>query len=258
MTDRPTPGQLEQRAPRRARRHRRAPPARRDPLRRESRDLGGWREVIEPGASRMPTCRPRGPGRSRRLAACALPDHAGGRGPRRRAALDVRAAREPRRRARGRRARRPARHLVADDRRKRDEWRGKTRHVREIAELRDVSLVVGPPTATRAPSSARARPDPPRTRATPEPAMPVPDQTPRRAASPRRGPHRPTDRSTPEARIMDAMAGRAARRGARPHARDRRAGRARRPAHRADRQVSARQRGRRLRRAHRRDRLQGT
>ena len=112
----------------------------------ESRDLGGWREVIEPTAPRgaklddlVVTVDHAGVPLGR------YPDDAGGRGPRRRPALvrqscpraaaDVREAVE-----RGDLRAGSWRMRVA----KRDEWRGDVRHIHEIAELLDVSVVTRP------------------------------------------------------------------------------------------------------------------
>ena len=161
----------------------------------ESRDLGGWREVMEPGClRRRRPRRPRRHRRPRRRAARPPPDHAGDRGPRRRAALVRRAAREPRRRPRGRRARRPARQLVADDRRPRPLATATSATSSEVAELRDVAVVTDPAYPSAA-AELPIRRSGPMTAAPPEPAeRAVPDPTRRR-----RGSLRVEDRHRPAA-----------------------------------------------------------
>ncbi len=83
----------------------------------ESRDLGGWREIIEPTALHgaklddlVVTVDHAGVPLGR------YPGDARARGPRRRLALVRQPAREPRRRSRSRRARRSQGRLVADAR----------------------------------------------------------------------------------------------------------------------------------------------
>jgi HK97 family phage major capsid protein len=146
MPDRPSPGDLEQRnapeleAPSLEGRRLRG----RIPYGVESRDLGGWREIIDPGALR---------GAKLDSLVCTV-DHGGvplGRHPRTldvedradglhwsvelpESRSDVREAVE-----RGDLCSGSWRMRVA-----RDEWRGNTRHVLEIAELLDVSVVTSP------------------------------------------------------------------------------------------------------------------
>src|SRR5215218_6309578 len=116
----------------------------------ESRDMGGWREVIEPGALRatklddlVATVDHAGVPIGRYPTTLELEDRSDGLSwavtpPQSRA--DVREAIE-----RGDLKAGSWRMVVG-----RDEWRGDTRHVHEIAELRDVSVVSSPayPTAT--------------------------------------------------------------------------------------------------------------
>ena len=91
MPDRPTAGQLEDRAL----------PLELDgrrirgliPYGVESRDLGGWREVIDPGALAAPTSPSSWPSSNTPASRSAAPADAGARGPRRRTALVRRAAR---------------------------------------------------------------------------------------------------------------------------------------------------------------------
>ena len=161
MPDRPTPGTLEQRnAPESAtptldgRRLRGA-----IPYGVESRDLGGWREVMEPGCMNG----------ARLEDLVATVDHAGvplGRHPR---TLEVEDRADalhwsvelPESRADVREA------VEREDLRScswrmvvaRDEWRGNVRHVHEVAELRDVSVVTNPAYA-EARAEFRAAPDP--------------------------------------------------------------------------------------------------
>ena len=180
MPDRPVAGQLETRA---------APDVELDgrrlrgviPYGVESRDLGGWREVID-----------RGRAARRRLDDLIVTvEHAGvplGRYPR---TLEVedrddglhwsrRAARVARRRARGGRARRPARRLVADARR-----------ARRVARRR-------PPRRSRSPSCATSPSSPPPpTRPPPSSCAHPPRRTP---PCPRRPPRRDAARAALRAR----------------------------------------------------------
>lgn len=198
--DRPTAGDLEQRA---------APTAAPTvegrrlrgliPYRVESRDLGGWREVIEPGALRgarmddlVATVDHGGVPIGRHPGTLTLDDRADGLAwslelPESRS--DVREAVE-----RGDLCAGSWRMVVA-----RDEWRGNVRHVHEVAELRDVSVVSNPAYAASV-VEHRSAPE-----HRPAPAGPTPGPPQRvgglrvedRAAS--------SDPATVEARVMDAL-----------------------------------------------------
>lgn len=207
MPDRPVPGQVE------ARSAVEAPTIEGRRLRGvvpygiESRDLGGWREVIEPGAladARMEDL-------------VATVDHAGvplGRFP---GTLEVEHAGDglrwavtlPESRSDVREAvergdlRSASWRMIV----KRDEWRGGVRHVHEIAELRDVSVVTNPAYEARAEyRSAPETTPPPERGATEEEAIVPPEEK-----TPAGGGLRIEDRSastagTPESRILDAIA----------------------------------------------------
>jgi HK97 family phage major capsid protein/HK97 family phage prohead protease len=164
----------------------------------ESRDLGGWSEVIEPGALRA----------ARLDDLVATVDHVGvpiGRYDRTldledrddglhwsvdlpESRSDVREAVE-----RGDLQAGSWRMVV-----KRDEWRGNVRHVHEIAELRDVAVVTTP-AYTAAATEFRAAPEP-------DPAPEPPKEEPVKPTVPvLRVEDRADPRGTPEARILDAM-----------------------------------------------------
>ncbi len=207
MPDRPTPGALEQRAATDA-----ATPTidgRRlrgvIPYGIESRDLGGFREVMEPGCLRG----------ARLDDLVATVDHAGvpiGRHPRTlevedtaagllwsvelpESRSDVREAVE-----RGDLQAGSWRMIVA-----RDRWEGDVRHVEAVAELRDVSVVTNPAySEARAEyRSAPAQPDPaPATPAAPE-EHPVPD--PPRGALRVENRSASTDETTIETRVLDGL-----------------------------------------------------
>jgi HK97 family phage prohead protease len=197
MPDRPTPGALEERA---------APDTATPtvegrrlrgfiPYSTPSKDLGGWREVMEPGCLRG----------ARTDGLVATVDHAGvplGRHPRTleiedrddglhwsvdlpESRADVREAVE-----RGDLCSGSWRMVVA-----RDEWRGDVRHVHEVAELRDVSVVTNP-------AYAESRTEYRSTR-TPDEEADVPDHTP---AGGLRVEDRTAPARTPEDRILDAIA----------------------------------------------------
>jgi len=217
MTDRPTPGQLEERAA--------IDPAAAPtvdgrrlrgliPFRVESRDLGGWREVIEPGALRA----------AKLDDLVARVDHAGVPLARHPGTLDLDERSDglhwscelPESRSDVREAvergvlRSTSWQMVVG----RDEWRGKVRHVHEIAELRDVSVVTSPAYA-EARAEYRSEPGPEPTSAAiisepdpqPEPeeqAMPATEEKPAggltveaRAAQ---------DQPNVEARVLEAIA----------------------------------------------------
>jgi len=203
MPDRPIPGTVETRA---------APDAAapvldgrrlrgRIPYAVESRDLGGWTEVMEPGCLTG----------ARLDDLVATVDHTGvpiGRHPDTltvedtptefRWSVDLPESRSDVREAVMRKDLRSGswRMIV-----KRDEWRGRVRHVHEVAELRDVAVVTTPAyTAAAAEYRAAPEPAPP-----PKPQEAnVPEGTPagglrvedRAASSP----------ATPESRILDAIA----------------------------------------------------
>lgn len=213
MPDRPTPGQLEQRtAPEPA-----ATPTvegrrlrGRVPYGVESRDLGGWKEIMEPGCLRG----------ARLDDLVATVDHAGvpiGRHPRTlevedtptelRWSVDLPESRGDIREAveRGDLCAGSWRMVVA-----RDEWRGDVRHVHEVAELRDVSVVTAPAYGEAARAEYRSAPENPPTETTEE--APVPEETnpagglrveDRAAAS--------ADEPSVESRVIDAI--RSTRRG---------------------------------------------
>ena len=140
MPDRPVAGQLETRA-HRASSSTAAGCAASIPYGVESRDLGGWREVIDPAALRgaelddlvatvehagVPIGRYPAHARRSRTATTACTGRRAARSSR----ADVR---------RGRRARRPARRLAGACVVARERWDGDVRHVLAIAELRDVA-----------------------------------------------------------------------------------------------------------------------
>lgn len=212
MPDRPTAGTLETRSAPEAN----APTVEgrrvrgRIPYGVKSRDLGGWREVIEPGALRG----------ARLDDLVATVDHAGvpiGRYPGTleledrddglhwsvelaESRADIRDAIE-----RGDLRSCSWRMVV-----KRDEWRGNVRHVHEIAELRDVSVVTSP-AYSAATAEYRAAPEP-----SAEPAATTPPPSSEEATVPEEqrtgGGLRVEDRSvtpndqTAEARVLDAIA----------------------------------------------------
>lgn len=174
----------------------------------ESRDLGGWREVIEPGALRG----------ARMDDLVATVDHAGvpiGRHPGTlvledrndgmhwsvelaESRADIRDAIE-----RGDLRSCSWRMVV-----RRDEWRGNVRHVHEIAELRDVSVVTSPAYMA---AGAELRAAPPEQPAPPAATPPTPSEE--AAVPPSTGNGlRVEDRSvtpsnqTAEARVLDAIA----------------------------------------------------
>jgi uncharacterized protein len=213
MSDRPTAGALEERS---------APDATAAPVidgRRlrglipygvESRDLGGWREVIEPGALRSAKLddliATREHDRSKLLGrhptTLAIEDRSDGLAwsvelPTSPVGEDVRVAVE-----RGDLRSTSWRMVV-----KRDEWRGNVRHVHEIGELRDVTVTAQPAYGDAAPAEFRSAPN---TQPTPPEAAPieeaiVPDE------NPTGGGLRVEDRSaaaagTPESRVLDAIA----------------------------------------------------
>lgn len=186
MSSRPVPGQLEQRdRPAAGDLEQRAAPTAAPtlegrrlrgliPYRVESRDLGGWREIIEPGALRgarmddlVATVDHGGVPIGRHPGTLTLEDRADGLAwslelPESRS--DVREAVE-----RGDLCAGSWRMVVA-----RDEWRGNVRHVHEVAELRDVSVVSNPAYAASVVEHRSA----PEHRAAP-PAGPTPGPTPR-------------------------------------------------------------------------------
>jgi len=207
MPDRPVPGSVEERAaPEVA-----APSVDGRRLRGvipygvESRDLGGWREVMEPGCL---TGADLG-------ALVATVDHAGiplGRHP---DTLEVEDRSDglhwsvelPESRADVREAveRKVLRNgswrmVVAEDR-----WEGDVRHVLRVSELRDVSVVTNPAYADSR-AEFRAAPDssPAERASTPNEEAPVPDAT--HPAGGLRLEDRAAPSATPESRMLDAMA----------------------------------------------------
>lgn len=199
--DRPTAGDLEQRnAPAAAptvdgRRLRGLVP-----YSVESRDLGGWREVIEPGALRnarledlVATVDHGGVPIARYPGTLTIEDRSDGL----HWSLDLPESRSDVREAveRGDLCAGSWRMVVG-----REEWRGDVRHIREIAELRDVSVVSAPSYAA-AVVEHRSRPEPQR------PSVPPAGPTP--GAEPHRGGLRVEDRASEgpdlESRVLDAI-----------------------------------------------------
>jgi HK97 family phage major capsid protein/HK97 family phage prohead protease len=201
MPDRPVPGSVETRA---------APDATAPtiegrrlrgviPYNVESRDLGGWREVIEPGALRA----------AKLDDLVATVDHAGvpiGRHPRTleiedtatelRWSVELPESRSDVREAvqRGDLRSGSWRMIVAKDR-----WVGDVRHVEQISELRDVSVVTSP-AYSAAVAEYRSAPEP----TPPEEEHPVPEPTPTGTLRVEDRAHQP--KGTVESRIIDAMA----------------------------------------------------
>jgi HK97 family phage major capsid protein len=173
----------------------------------ESRDLGGWREVMEPGCLREALLDD----------LVATVDHAGvpiGRHPRTleiedgadafRWSVELPESRSDVREAveRGDLRSGSWRMIVAPGG---DEWRGRVRHINRVAELRDVAVVTTPAYAAAAAEyRAAPEPDPPTPPKEPAVSDPVPIPTPagglrvedRAASSP----------ATPESRVLDAIA----------------------------------------------------
>jgi HK97 family phage major capsid protein len=210
LRDRPTPGQLEERtAPETAAPTMEGPRLRGViPYGVESRDLGGWTEVMEPGCLRgarlddlVATVDHIGVPIGRHPTTLALDDRADGLHwsvelPESRS--DVREAVQ-----RGDLRSGSWRMIV-----KRDEWRGNVRHIHEVGELRDCAVV----TTSAYPAAAtefRAAPEPPaEARATTDPEEGHMPDTKTPGGTLRvedRTAHNPN--ATPEARILDAMAG---------------------------------------------------
>ncbi len=163
-----------------------------------SRDLGGWTEVIEPGALRdarmddlIATVDHGGVPIGRHPGTLTVEDRADGLA----WELELPESRSDVREAvtRGDLCAGSWRMVVA-----RDEWRGNVRYVHEIAELRDVSVVSSPAYSA---SVVEHRSSP----ATP-PAGPTPGRTPR-AGGLRLEERTATPGGTPESRILDAIAG---------------------------------------------------
>ncbi len=177
----------------------------------ESRDLGGWREIIEPGAlagaDLTDLIATREHDRSHLLgrhpSTLTTEDRADGFGwsvdlPHSPVGEDVRVAVE----------RGDLRSTSWRMRVKRDEWRGDVRHVHEIGALLDVTVTASPAYGDHARAEYRSAPDPPAPPApTPEPPeATVPDPIPaggliledRSAAD---------DRPTVEARVLEALRG---------------------------------------------------
>ena len=174
----------------------------------ESRDLGGWTEIIEPNALRgaclddlVATVDHAGLPLARHPGTLTLEDRNDGMAwsldlPESRA--DVREAVE-----RGDLRACSWRQIVG-----RDEWRGTVRHVHEIAELRDVSVVTAAAYGDAAPAEYRG--------STPAPEPPIPrtqEPTVPETTTPPTGGLRIEDRAahdpaaTVEARVLAAMAG---------------------------------------------------
>lgn len=209
MPDRPAPGDLETRAAPEAA----APTVDGRRLRGvlpygvESRDLGGWQEIIEPGALAA----------ARMDDLVATVDHGGvplGRFP---GTLEVEnrddglhwAVTLPESRGDVREAvergdlRASSWRMIV----KRDEWRGHVRHVHEIAELRDVAVVTTPAyAAARAELRSAPEPDSPPPAA---PADPIKEAVVPEVTQPEGGlrveDRTATTATTPEARILDAI-----------------------------------------------------
>lgn len=214
MTDRPQPGQVEQRAA--------LEPAATPtvdgrrlrgtiPYASESSDLGGWREILEPGCLRGADL----------SGLVATVDHGGvpiGRHPRTlevedtptelRWSLELPESRADIREAveRGDLHSTSWRMVVG-----RDEWRGNVRHVHEISELRDVSVVTSP-AYSEARAEYRAAPDPePAAAAAPEPepepeeqAMPATEE--QTAGGLTREARAAQDQPNIEERVLEAIA----------------------------------------------------
>lgn len=167
----------------------------------ESRDLGGWREVIEPGALRnarmddlIATVDHGGVPIGRHPGTLTVEDRADGLA----WSLELPESRSDVREAvqRGDLCAGSWRMIVG-----RDEWRGNVRHIHEIAELRDVSVVSSPAYAASVVEH----------RSAPEPGTPPAGPTPGRPQRPTGG-LRVEERTaevgaTAEARIVAAMAG---------------------------------------------------